>query len=226
MQIHKNEIATGILVLVTFGIFITVLVLIGMPGLIKPLHSYRIYYDNADGIRPGASVLLAGREIGKVTALHSPVPMAQRPPGHPDYEVLIDIRVARDAEIYRHVTVHLSQQSLMGQQVIDFVHGDETSGLAENHALFVGERVPGLSEAVSNNITRLTGPNSDLSLTLQNAKTFMETLNRSNIPKVIDNTEQLTDTLKRQPWRLLWPSTKTYPEDNPSPSEKKKRLPQ
>src|SRR5271156_3305472 len=140
MQIHKNEITTGILVLVTFGALIAVLVVIGMPGVIKPLNTYRIYYDNADGIRPGAPVLLAGREIGKVTDLKSPVPMDQRPQGHPDFEVSIDVEVAKDAQVYRSVTVHLTEQGLMGQEVIDFVHGDETSGLAENHTAFVGER--------------------------------------------------------------------------------------
>src|SRR5271155_1203698 len=108
MQIHKNEITTGILVLVTFGVFLAILVVIGMPGLIKPLNTYRIYYDNADGIRPGAPVLLAGREIGKVTDLKSPVPLDKRPQGHPDDEVSIDVAVARDAEIYRTVTVHLT----------------------------------------------------------------------------------------------------------------------
>jgi len=28
------------------------------------------------------------------------------------------------------------------------------------------------------------------------------------------NAEQLTDTLKRQPWRVIFPVTKKYPEDN------------
>src|SRR5271170_5255924 len=99
MQIHKNEITTGLLVLVTFGVLAAILVVIGMPGVIRPLNTYRIYYDNADGIRPGAPVLLAGREIGKVTALESPVAMDKRPAGHPDDEVAIDVQVARDAEI-------------------------------------------------------------------------------------------------------------------------------
>ena len=222
MQIHKNEITTGILVLVTFGILITILVIIGMPGVIKPLNTYRIYVDNAEGIRPGAPVLLAGREIGKVMALKSPVPSEKRPQGHPDYEVSIDVEVARNAEIFRTVTVHLTQQGLMGQQVIDFVHEDESSGLAENHTEFVGERVPDISEAVADNMKRLTGPGSDLALTIQNAKTFMETLNNSQIPQVIKNTEQFTDTLKREPWRLFWPETKSYPGDPPTTPTKKK----
>lgn len=222
MQIHKNEITTGLLVLVTFGVLLTILVIIGMPGVIKPLNTYRIYYDNANGIRPGAPVLLAGREIGKVTALKSPVPLAKRPSGHPDYEVSIDVQVDRNAEVYQTVTVRLTQQGLMGQQVIDFVHGDATTPLAENHAEFVGERVPDISEAVSANMKRLTGPDSDLALTLKNAKTFMETLNHSQVPEVIKNTAQFTDTLKREPWRLLWPATKSYDDDEKTPPPKKK----
>jgi ABC-type transporter Mla subunit MlaD len=221
MQIHKNEITTGILVLATFGVFLAVLVVIGMPGLIKPLNTYRIYYDNAEGIRPGAPVLLAGREIGKVTALKSPVPLDQRPIGHPDDEVSIEVEVARGAQIYHTETVHLTEQSLMGQEVIDFVHGDASSGLAENHTDFVGERVPEISEMVADNLKRLTGPDSDLALTIKNAKTFMETLNHSQIPQVIANAQQLTDTLKREPWRLLWPATKSYPGDEKTPPVKK-----
>ncbi|MDD5260768.1 MAG: MlaD family protein [Methylacidiphilales bacterium] len=222
MQIHKNEISTGILVLVTFGILITILVVIGMPGVITPLNTYRIYYDNANGIRPGAPVLLAGREIGKVTLLTSPVPLEKRPDGHADYEVSIDVQVERKAQIYHNVTVHLTQQGLMGQEVIDFIHGDASTGLAENHAEFVGERVPDLSEAVANNMKRLTGPESDLAIALKNAKMFLETLNNSKIPQVISNSEQLTDTLKREPWRLIWPSTKSYPGDEKTPAAKKK----
>jgi ABC-type transporter Mla subunit MlaD len=113
--------------------------------------------------------------------------------------------------------VHLTQQGLMGQEVIDFVQGDATTGLAENHTEFVGERVPDISEAVSANMKRLTGPDSDLALTIKNAKTFMETLNNSQIPQVIKNTAQFTDTLKREPWRLMWPATKSYPSDQPPP---------
>jgi len=51
---------------------------------------------------------------------------------------------------------------------------------------------------------------------------FMETLNNSQVPQVIQNAEQFTDTLKREPWRLLWPATKSYPGDEKPPPAKKK----
>src|SRR5271155_535433 len=89
----------------------------------------------------------------------------------------------------------------------------------------VRERVPEISEMVADNMKRLTGPDSDLALTIKNAKTFMETLNNSQIPQVIKNTEQFTDTLKKEPWRLMWPATKSYPDDEkPTPTKKDKIL--
>ena len=206
MQIHKTELGTGILVLATLGVSIVILVVIGMPGVLKPLNTYRIYYDNANGIRPGAPVLLAGREIGKVTALESPVALDKRPKDHADYEVSIDVQVAKDATIYRNATARLMQQGLMGQQVIDFVRGDVNAGLAENRAEFVGDRVPDITESVNENMKRLTGPDSDLALTIKNTKTFVAMLNNSPIPQVIENAEQFTGVLKKEPWRLLWPA--------------------
>jgi ABC-type transporter Mla subunit MlaD len=206
MQIHKNELSTGILVLVSLGLLVAILVVVGMPGILKPLNTYRVYYDNANGIRPGAPVLLAGREIGKVTLLESPVPLEKRPKDHADFEVSIDVQVAKEAAIYRNVTARLSQQGLMGQQVIDFVYGDVNTGLAENHTEFVGDRVPDITESVNENMKRLTGPESDLALTIKNTKTFVAMLNKSPISQVIDNAEQFTNVLKKEPWRLLWPS--------------------
>ncbi len=206
MQIKRNEITTGILVLVTLGIFTFFLILVGMPGVLKPLNTYRIYYDNANGIRPGAPVMLAGREIGKVTLLQSPVLLAQRPNGHPEDEVSIDVEVSREAQIYYDATVQLKQQGLMGQPVIDFVQEEAGSGLATNHTSFVGERIPDVSESISKNMDRLFGPGSDLTATIKNAKTFMETLNNAHISELINNTEQFTYILKKEPWRLVWPT--------------------
>src|SRR5438045_3226192 len=73
MQLQRNEILTGLLVLLTLAILTGILVLLGAPGLFRPLVIYRIYLDNAAGIKLGAPVLLAGRKIGQVDKLYSPV---------------------------------------------------------------------------------------------------------------------------------------------------------
>lgn len=73
MQLQRNEILTGLLVLATVAILTGILILLGAPGLFRPLVTYRIYLDNAVGIKLGAPVLLAGRKVGQVDKLFSPV---------------------------------------------------------------------------------------------------------------------------------------------------------
>src|ERR1044071_8392504 len=73
MQLRRNELMTGILVVGTVVIIVGTLILLGAPGLFRPLATYRVYFDNAAGIKLGAPVLLAGRKIGQVQKLYSPV---------------------------------------------------------------------------------------------------------------------------------------------------------
>src|SRR5436305_10546826 len=73
MQLQRNEVLTGLLVVATLAILTGILVLLGAPGLFRPLTTYKIYFDNAAGIKLGAPVLLAGRKIGQVAKLYSPV---------------------------------------------------------------------------------------------------------------------------------------------------------
>ncbi len=74
MQLQRNEIMTGLLVIATIAVVAFILVLLGAPGLFRPLVTYKIYFDNAAGIKEGAPVMLAGRKIGQVQKLFSPVP--------------------------------------------------------------------------------------------------------------------------------------------------------
>ena len=64
---------TGLLVIGTIAVVAFILVLLGAPGLFRPLVTYKIYFDNAAGIKQGAPVMLAGRKIGQVQKLFSPV---------------------------------------------------------------------------------------------------------------------------------------------------------
>src|SRR3982074_1883413 len=73
MQLRRNEILTGLLVIGTVAVIVGTLILLGAPGLFRPLVTYHVYFDNAAGIKLGAPVLLAGRKIGQVHKLYSPV---------------------------------------------------------------------------------------------------------------------------------------------------------
>ena len=312
MEIRREEVRTGLLVIVSIAIVTLVLLAIGMPGVFKDTNTYRIYFDNAAGLNQGAPVLLAGRRIGQVTNLVSPVPMRDRPVGYENYETLVQVEVDRSAQIYNKVQVHMLQTSLLGQPVIDFTNGDETSGLATNGSYFVGIRAKDFTAAISdavdvikntvtpvaiqaektmqelsstadnlrlltapgsnvdqavtqfrhfgdnlvqisakgsalqqslNNIQMLTGSNGHLNVALANVdhlttqildqdrvgKTLANLQNATqNLNSIVSeaaprvdiitaNLAQATDTVKRQPWRLVWPTTTKYPSPTPRP---------
>jgi ABC-type transporter Mla subunit MlaD len=312
MEIRREEVRTGLLVVVSIAIITLVLLAIGMPGVFKDTNTYRIYFDNAAGLNQGAPVLLAGRRIGQVTNLVSPVPMRDRPVGYENYETLVQVEVDRSAQIYNKVQVHMLQTSLLGQPVIDFTNGDEDSGLAPNGSYFVGIRAKDFTAAISDavdvikntvtpvaiqaqktmqelsstadnlrkltapgsnvdqavvqfrhfgdnlvqisakgsalqqslsNIQMLTGTNGHLNVALANVDRLTnQILDQNRVGKTLANLQnatqnlnnmvndaaprvdiitanlaQATDTVKRQPWRLLWPATKKYPSPTPRP---------
>ena len=170
MQLHKNEIMTGLLVVGTVAVLVFVLVLLGAPGLFRPLVTYKIYFDNAAGIKPGAVVMLAGRKIGQVQKLFSPVSKEEEhraeeaaavfrpeepnasptpPTGKPKYEARIDVQVDRNAVVYRDAKSRLMSLGLLGDMAIDITQGTEASGRARDGEMFAGERNPDIGEAAA-----------------------------------------------------------------------------
>lgn len=318
MQLRRNEILTGVLVLATVAILTGILILLGAPGLFRPLVTYKIYMDNAAGIKLGAPVLLAGRKIGQVDKLYSPVSKedaaraeaaaaalqagnpSPTPAQKPKYEARIDVRVDKDALVYKDAKTRLVTLGLLGETAIDITQGNDSSGRASDGEIFAGERVPDFGESISkmldivkpvateatatlkelqttaDNLSRITDENSQLNMSLAQFRTFVENLTNltardsslslalKNIEKIstdissndniqitlqnfressgklkgilndLDqlgpdlkessaNVKEATATLKTQPWRLIWPSTKKYPEDEqaaPAPARK------
>ena len=146
MQILRNEVRTGLLVIVTLGLVVSVVLYISSPGLFRPLKKLRVYFDDAAGIKPGAPVMLAGRKIGTVADIQSPVPLNDRPAHNLNYEAMVRVQVAEDSQIYKETFVSMRTFGLLADLVIDFTNGNPDSGLAEPGAKFVGARAPDLAE--------------------------------------------------------------------------------
>ena len=306
MQLERNEILTGLLVIGTIGVIAFLLVLLGAPGLFRPLVTYGVYFDNAAGIKPGAVVMLAGRKIGQVQKLYSPLTPAEEkqaqqaaaaihpaepsasPSPSPRFEARVDVQVDKSARLYRDAKAQMVQLGLLGDMAIDFTQGTQESGRAKNGETFAGERTPDLGEAAAKmlevikpvaneatntmkdlqntaqNLNKLTDENSELNLALTQFKTVGEHLSGltasdsalsqslNNIEKIStsltendnikvtlqnlrssseklksattelqpagENIKQFSETIKTQPWRLIWPSTKKYAEASPSPA--------
>ena len=201
MQLQKNEILTGLLVIGTIAVVAFLLVLLGAPGLFRPLVTYQIYFDNAAGLKQGAPVMLAGRKIGQVQKLFSPVtpqeekqaeaaeaaihrseanpsPSPSATPGKPRFEVRVDVQVDKSAKVYRDARVRMMQLGLLGDLAIDFTQGTSDSGRSKNGEIFAGERTPDLGEAAAKMLEVIKPVAAEATNTMKDLQQTAQNLNR------------------------------------------------
>jgi ABC-type transport system involved in resistance to organic solvents, periplasmic component len=201
MQLQKNEIMTGLLVIGTIAVVAFLLVLLGAPGLFRPLVTYKIYYDNAAGLKQGAPVMLAGRKIGQVQKLFSPVtPQEEKQaeaaeaaihqsepnpssspsttPVKPRFEVRVDVQVDKSAKVYRDAKVRMLQLGLLGDLAIDFTQGTSDSGRAKDGEIFAGERTPDLGEAAAKMLEVIKPVAAEATNTMKDLQQTAQNLNR------------------------------------------------
>ncbi len=210
MQLHKNEVMTGLLVVGTVAVLVFVLVLLGAPGLFRPLVTYKIYVDNAAGIKQGAVVMLAGRKIGQVAKLYSPVsreeerraeeaaaafhlPEPNASPedaNKPKYEARVDVQVDRNAVVYRDAKTRLMQLGLLGEMAIDITQGTDAAGRARDGEMFAGERTPDFSEAAAKMLEVIKPVAAEATTTM---KGLQETAD--NINHLTDENSELSQAL-------------------------------
>ena len=192
---------TGLLVIGTIAVVAFLLVLLGAPGLFRPLVIYKIYFDNAVGIKQGAPVMLAGRKIGQVQKLYSPVspeeekraeeaaaatkpsesnagPNPSPTPGKPRFEVRIDVQVDKSAKVYRDAKTRMIQLGLLGDMAIDITQGTEKSGRAKDGEIFAGERTPDLGEAAAKMLEVIKPVAAEATNTMKDLQQTAQNINR------------------------------------------------
>jgi ABC-type transporter Mla subunit MlaD len=173
--------------------------------------------DNAAGIKLGAPVLLAGRKIGQVEKLNSPVSQEEaaraqaagdaiRPPPptvnptvRPRYEARIDVRVDKDSSVYKDAHARLISLGLLGETAIDFTAGNESAGRAEDGQIFAGDRVPDFGESISKVLDIVQPVANEAIATLKELQTT-----GANLSKITDEQSQLNWR-----WRRCGPLPRT-----------------
>jgi ABC-type transporter Mla subunit MlaD len=211
MQLQRNEVMTGLLVVGTVAIITAVLILLGAPGLFRPLVVYKIYFDNAAGIKLGAPVMLAGRKIGQVQKLTSPVSAeeneraqeaaAQLRPSDPNatptpvqvkpkFEVRVDVQVDKSAAVYRDAHTRMMQLGLLGELAVDITQGTEASGRAHDGEMFAGERTPDFSEAISQMLEVIKPVATEATATMKELESTAQ-----NLSKITDEKSELNQAL-------------------------------
>src|SRR5437667_7618478 len=172
-----------------------------------------MYVGNAAGSKQGAVVRLAGRKIGHVQKLFSPVsreeerraeeaaaafappetnPTPSPTPGTPKYEARIDVQVARNAVVDRDARTRLMQLGLLGDMAIDITQGTEASGRARDGEMFAGERNPDLGEAAAKMLEVIKPVAAEATNTMKDLQQTAQNLNH-----ITDENSELNQALSQ-----------------------------
>jgi ABC-type transporter Mla subunit MlaD len=143
--------------------------------------------------------MLAGRKIGQVQKLFSPVsseeekraeeaaaaihpsePNASPTPAEnkPKFEVRVDVQVDKSAKVYRDARARLMQLGLLGDMAIDITQGTENSGRAKDGEIFAGERTPDLGEAAAKMLEVIKPVAAEATDTMKDLQQTAQNLNR------------------------------------------------
>lgn len=180
----RPALRTGLFVSITLVLLVVVSLIVGAPSVLHAMKTFRVYFDNAGGLREGADVSIAGRKVGQVVKMYSPIDPADRPKtgNGGNLEVLVEVQVARQSLIYKQVNVTMYQYTLLGEPVIDFAHGDPASGLAPDGYTFIGKRTPDASEATRRALEKLDPVLAQVSTTLEQLQATAKNLNEMTAP--------------------------------------------
>jgi len=100
----------------------------------------------------------------------------------------------------------LGQVKLFGEHIADMTAPDSALSHSLNNV-----------EKISNSLAE----NNNIEITLQNLRTSSEKLKITvnDLGPTGQNIREFSETIKSQPWRLIYPTTKKSPEKSPTPSE-------
>jgi len=140
MNVSRNEIRTGRLV-------VHLRVLVGCCFLARPASRRLHTYGSSSTMPPASSrVRMCGRraQVGQVRRSMRRCPWT---PPETETRSLVDVRVAPPRH-YKRVRVRWAQLSMIGDSMIDFSNGEESSGLPPMEDLH-RRRQTGLNEAAT-----------------------------------------------------------------------------
>lgn len=112
---RRLSLTVGAFTLVSLAAFgLTVLFLSAEQGIFRARYGLVAYFDNVQGLLPGAVVRLAGTSVGQVRV----VELGARPSGEPAVRVVLQIDESVQQRITRDSAASITTMGLLGDQIV------------------------------------------------------------------------------------------------------------
>jgi len=145
-QLKWSQLKVGITVIVasvTLGILL--FLMSGTTGLFTPRITLQSYFDNAEGLRPGAPVRLNGVDIGNVATVHN---VHQKDKQLTPVEVVMTISSKFQHDVRRDSISSLETAGVLGETYIDIDSTESVGGPVQNGDTLPTQVHPDFNEVV------------------------------------------------------------------------------
>lgn len=199
----RVELYVGLFIIIGLVILTAFVFFIRDFQIIKPGYKFDIVFGFANGLKIGAPTRFSGVDIGEIKSIKIFSDSESK-----TTKVGVRVWVNKDAQIPSDSAVWINTLGLLGEKYIEIMPGkDYNRTLKENDTIFGQDPIPmeeitkEMKELVSKTDEAVTGLNEILS----GIKTGEGTIGRFfSDDTVYKNIEELTDDLKRHPWKLFF----------------------
>ncbi|HXE91830.1 MAG TPA: MlaD family protein [Terriglobales bacterium] len=154
-QVTWAELRVGVTVLVSSAVLAVAIFLVtGTTGLFGGTIRVKTYFDNAEGLRPGAPVSLQGVDIGNVTDIRIVEGRPQQP-----VEVTLKLSTRYRERLRKDSVASLNTRGALGETYIDIFSGEAKGAEAADGDVLPSEERPGLQDVVRASQTTLENMN-------------------------------------------------------------------
>jgi len=139
----KSEAKIGMVVILTFAIFVWGLNYLKGINLLNPTNHYYVSYTQVDGLVKSSPVTLDGYQVGLVRDIE----YQYNNPGH----ILVDLDLNNNL-VLPQGTKAIIESELMGTPSVVLKLGHQGGGIIESGDTLIADRIPGMMDQLSNGL--------------------------------------------------------------------------
>lgn len=201
---RANEVRSGVFVVACALTLFVLLFLSGQSQLLQGTKSYQIGYNYIGGLAENAPVHFAGHKVGKVTKIEFT--------GNTENAVLVHISISNKVVLRQDTQAYIDALGLMGEKYIELSIGTANSAAIEKNGFLRGEDpMPMMTiikkgtevlEQFERSGDAMEGIVGDLKVIVGENKTQIDGTIK-NTHDITQNLKEMTDDLKKHPWKLV-----------------------
>lgn len=141
-QLRVGITVTVCLVILIIGVFLVS----GQIGFITRKYTLRAYFANAEQLRPGSSVDLAGIPVGTVKSVN----VSDSPDPNRSVEIVMSVERKYQNEIRQDSVVDQTNLGLLGEVILDITRGSQNSPVIPDNGEIQALREPDIKQVMKN----------------------------------------------------------------------------